>query len=151
MMDSDYRMEFKGLRDEFRMIRDEVLFNLMDRDIHNAKWGLNPAAIMCDSSGADVFTTSPSDQQATPNSTESSNSSENQEQQQLIVRNEQSRAPEPIQNPFLLELPNDTDMVYSPPAEATQRSRKGHKKSRQGCFNCKKRKIKVCPRFRQPG
>jgi len=25
-----------------------------------------------------------------------------------------------------------------------QRSRKGHRKSRQGCFNCKRRKIKVC-------
>lgn len=28
--------------------------------------------------------------------------------------------------------------------EVVQKSRKGHKKSRQGCFNCKKRKIKVC-------
>jgi len=148
-MDPDYRIQFKGLRDEFRMIRDEVLFNLMDRDFLNAKWGLNPPGIMCDSSGADFINSSPSDQQATPNSTESSGSSDNQQNQQLTVRAERPRSHEPIQNPFLLDV--STDMVDSPPAEVNQRSRKGHKKSRQGCFNCKKRKIKVCPRFRQPG
>lgn len=29
------------------------------------------------------------------------------------------------------------------------RPRKGHRKSRQGCFNCKKRKIKVCAHLTQ--
>jgi hypothetical protein len=30
-----------------------------------------------------------------------------------------------------------------PDLKLAQRSRKGHRKSRQGCFNCKRRKIKV--------
>ena len=35
--------------------------------------------------------------------------------------------------------------------EVVQKSRKGHKKSRQGCFNCKKRKIKVCSSILEKG
>jgi hypothetical protein len=147
-MDSDYRIEFKDLRDEFRMIRDGVISNMMNRDFLNVGWGLSPAGIMCDGSGADLFTTSPSDQQATPNSNDSSSSFENH---QMVLRDEQTRSHNPIKNPFLLKEPRETDLVDSPPAEAIQRPRKGHKKSRQGCYNCKKRKIKVRPRFRESG
>jgi len=30
--------------------------------------------------------------------------------------------------------------------QAKRRGRKGHTKSRKGCFNCKRARIKVCPR-----
>jgi len=123
-MDPDYRIEFKDLRDEFRMIRDGVISNVMNRDFVNVGWG--PAGIMCDGSGADLFTTSSSDQQATSSSNESPSSSETQ---QMVLRDEQTRSHDPIKNPLLLKEPREKEWVDSPPAEATQRSRKGHKKS----------------------
>lgn len=40
--------------------------------------------------------------------------------------------------PYPLEIPG-----RYPDMRLSQRTRKGHRKSRQGCYNCKKRKIKV--------
>ena len=41
--------------------------------------------------------------------------------------------------------PNQVEEIRSHQSDVTQgvSSRKGHKKSRQGCYNCKRRKIKV--------
>lgn len=147
-MNSDYRIEFQDLRDEFRMVRDGVISSVMNRDFLDGGWGLSPAAILGDGVGADISTESPSDQQTTPSSKESSSCGSRQE----ILRDGKIWSHDVIKNPFPFEEPRETSLVESPPAEAAQRLRKGYKKSRQGCFNCKKRKIKVrLPRMRDLG
>lgn len=42
------------------------------------------------------------------------------------------------------ESSQESDPQSNDGEEVVRSGRKGHKKSRQGCFNCKKRKIKVC-------
>ncbi|TVY14238.1 Sterol uptake control protein 2 [Lachnellula arida] len=139
-MDSGYRIEFRDLRDEFCMVRDGVISSVLNRDFLDGGWGLSTTAILGDGVGADISTTSPSDQQTNSGFKESSSC----DSQQKVLRDGQIWSHDVIQNSSLFDEPRETALVESPPAEAAQRPRKGHRKSRQGCFNCKQRKIK-CP------
>ncbi|TVY88274.1 Sterol uptake control protein [Lachnellula willkommii] len=137
-MDSNYCIEFRDLRDEFCMVRDGVISSILNRDFLDGGWGLSPAAILSDGVEAGISTELPLDQRTTPDFKESSSC----DSQQKILRDGQIWSHDVIQNPVPFEEPMETALVESPPAEAARRPRKGHKKSRQGCFNCKKRKIK---------
>lgn len=125
-MDSDYRIEFKDFCDEFREIRDGVMSTVMNRGFLNAHWGLIPAGIMRHSSGADIYTSSFSNQ-TTPISDLSTSSSESLH---AGFRDEEIKSNDPDQNLVLPDDLKEASSVALPAAQANQRSRKGHRKSR---------------------
>ena len=146
-MDHSYATDFRYFRDEYMRFKGSPFINHSPR-VMGQEW-LNPA--ICDGSGTPELgsyaaSTSPSSsRQRTPQVSPPSSDSKS------AIAREAPNAGE--------EAPNGTDGEGSekPDHQVTkngepsaseavlppQRSRKGHKKSRQGCYNCKRRKIKV--------
>ncbi|TVY81757.1 Sterol uptake control protein [Lachnellula suecica] len=127
-MDAGFHIEYKDLRDEFRQVRDGVISTLMGRNFPEGDSG----GIMGDEGQTlDPLFSSPSDQEANSKMKESNSPSEDYDfrhkAQETGWSHDQTTA-------------NEKD--HFSPTKASQRPRKGHRKSRQGCFNCKKRKVK---------
>jgi hypothetical protein len=150
-MNPNYVAEFRNFRDEFRRFRESPFINhnpvVMDQEWLNspAFFGRSGTSTREDASYTASTSLSSSSQRATPISTPSSSDSK------FAIAREESNADEEAtdgnDSEGLKERGHQVTENGESPASgakiAPQRSRKGHKKSRQGCYNCKRRKIKV--------
>jgi hypothetical protein len=144
-MNHDFSQQFTLLREQFRSLAKGVkIKSVMDQQSLNADW-LMPGMLNAStrSPGTDSFSGSSSSHLSPFKSSESSHSS---------TESETPRSDEPKAGSDIVEtsLRQQTQSVLEQgrtslgDATVTHRSRKGHRKSREGCFNCKRRKIKVC-------
>ncbi|KAN0104172.1 hypothetical protein V8E51_009917 [Hyaloscypha variabilis] len=148
-MQNDYPEQFNILRDEFRLLQSRLKINsTMADQILNMSWLSTSTAQPEESSmstEAEPSIGSSSSHLSPFKSCESSHSS-------LESERAQSEAPTAMffSEPDGLETPlpqthrrvAGTGEKTLPGSNVVQKSRKGHKKSRVGCFNCKRRKIK---------
>lgn len=151
-MNHDFSQQFNILREEFRLLANGIkIKSVMDKPTLNSSW-LMPAMFHASmgSIANDPFSASSSSQLSPLKCSESSHSSTESETAQsdepkatTFSGSDDVEAPPQRQAQSILE-PDKKSLVG--PA-VTQRSRKGHRKSREGCFNCKRRKIKVCIRL----
>ena len=148
-MNHSYIAEFRNFRDEFRRFRESPFINhnpvAMDQE-----WLNNPAFFGGSGTREEASYTastslSSASQRATPISTPSSSDSK------IAIAREEPNADEEAADGNDSEGLKEVEHQVTENGESLasgvkippQRSRKGHKKSRQGCYNCKRRKIKV--------
>jgi hypothetical protein len=146
-MQDDFLDQFSILREEFRLLQGGFSFkNTMEQPSSNGWLGsalLNATGRRTDTGSSFALSSS----SLSPfRSSESSHSSTESERAQsevptaTIVSGSDDLAA-PLRRPYR----DNAENVEKPLGGSTgnPRSRKGHKKSREGCFNCKRRKIKV--------
>ncbi len=146
-MQSDFKDQYRFLRDEFRRTARGGCINVdseMNRAAFNSSW---PSPTGLDQSAGTSGHASSSSMRTTPKSSDSSHSPEDAGTTTIIIR-----------HGVALGTENGSSSSSTPPLRdqtaepediledglPSHRPRKGHKKSRGGCFNCKRRKIKVC-------
>jgi hypothetical protein len=145
MMDHNYLDQFRNLRDDFKQFQHESPTEDPMRTLEEI-W-LSPSAIDLGSTNELEPRTQPSsssNQRVNPILTPSSNSVGGAEARLSLSEEETNSenvsatggSAEGV-NHILGESHAGLDVSHHP------RPRKGHKKSRQGCYNCKRRKIKV--------
>lgn len=146
-MQSDFKDQYRFLRDEFRRFQQGGCINVdseMNRAAFNSSW---PSPAGLDGSGISGHASS-SSMRTTPKSSDSSDSPEEAGTTNFIVRRGVASEPENRRSSSSSTPPRQ-DQTAEPDdiledGLPSHRPRKGHKKSRGGCFNCKRRKIKVC-------
>jgi hypothetical protein len=143
-MDQDYHLRYKTLRDEFRSFADGGCINInkeMNDAAFNSNWP-NPEGAEHDNL---PISRSYSSKRTTPKSSNSSDSPEETDfVEQIVTKPWPTLAQDGID--FLQQQSTPVDQALAQPIDTLAgevRPRKGHKKSRGGCYNCKKRKIKV--------
>ena len=148
-MNHNYVAEFRDFRDEFRRFKESPPINynpvVMDQEWLNSPAFFGGSGTREEASYTASTFLSSSSQRATPISTPSSSDSK------FAITKEEPNADEEATDgndgEDLKEVEHQVTENGESPASAVkippQRSRKGHKKSRQGCYNCKRRKIKV--------
>jgi len=152
-MDHDFSRQFNILREEFRLLTNEVkIKSVMDEPALNSSW-LMPAMFHASIGGKanDPFSASSSSHLSPFKSSEPSHSPTESETAQsdepkvtTFSGSDDVEAPPQWQAQSILEP--DKNSLVEP--TVTKQSRKGHRKSREGCFNCKRRKIKVYIRLK---
>jgi hypothetical protein len=145
-MNHDYRNQFHILREEFRVFRDgATLSNKMNGTFLSEHW---PDPAMFDGPGIIGAETHPSapGQRETPMSSSTISSDSTPECETEVSSQLASRKQKPSSDPSdcdPIDKQLDIRESLATASSVPQKSRKGHKKSRQGCFNCKRRKIKA--------
>jgi hypothetical protein len=148
-MNHDYRNQFHILCEEFRVFRDgATLSNKMNGTFLSEHWLSSPDPAMLDGPGIIEAETHPSapSQRETPMSSSAISSDptpecEREASSQLASRKRKPSLDPSDWDPVGKQL--DIQESLATASSVPQNSRKGHKKSRQGCFNCKRRKIKA--------
>ncbi|RDL33739.1 uncharacterized protein BP5553_08107 [Venustampulla echinocandica] len=157
-MNTDYRIQFLLLRDEFHVIRERALADMNDHTSLQGIW-VHPAKSSAEME-IEFEKLGPEDDrylsQHFPSCQGSFTSSDNGQTPQVgpSMGNMVYDAPNSNSTPEDSSSLNTPECVlaHCPPlkvvecpnteAKSRPRPRKGHKKSRHGCFNCKSRKIK---------
>jgi hypothetical protein len=134
-MDTEYRREFKILREKFRVLRDGIIYDILHPKNGNGTRIRNP---MGELDGNEVNKSYASlccnDQTISTADSQTIKLGCNIFQSRDIIARRSLNA-----SNSLPCLP-----AYSSGLDVPRRPKKGHKKSRQGCFSCKKRRVKVC-------
>lgn len=157
-------MEFRLLRDEFHMIRERALIEIKNHTILQGIWSHlieNDAEMEIEferlgpEDGLYLSHQPSPSYQDTPISTESGKTPQPSPSMENVLydthnSNSVPKGPSPSsisESPEsgLIHCPTpETIPCHKTEAKSKPRPRKGHKKSRHGCFSCKSRKIKVC-------
>lgn len=141
-MQLDFLDEYQKLRDEFRQAQAGGCASI-DRSLNTALYNANWQASKIDGTSPSVATSSSDESPCNSSSSlEESNVSLSPDSRGLavIASNAVVAGKSVRKHAAAFKLADKaTSEIYS-----DHRPRKGHKKSRGGCFNCKKRKIKVC-------
>jgi hypothetical protein len=145
-MNDGYVTEFRTFRDEFRIFKEST-YTTDDPALMNQEW-LNPAFFGGSGTrgeGSYAASLSSSSQRATPILTPSSDSASAIARAEAAADEEATngKGGDDLKDGEDLQVTGTDDSPASGIRQPSQRSRKGHKKSRQGCYNCKRRKIKV--------
>ncbi len=126
------------LRDEFRLLKDGIkIKRTLDVQVLSNTW-LAPAVVK-QIPGTDLLSGSASDQ---PSPCKSSNPLHSSAESETTQADEPNKSKMLVQRPTKCRSDECGDSLDGD--RLPQTSRKGHRKSREGCFNCKRRKIKVC-------
>ena len=144
-MKPDYLYEYRKLRDEFRQAQVGGCASI-DRSLnlasYNSSWQPSQIDQQLSSVGSNLLNRS-SDGSPTP-----------PEDISTSIGTDANVLRETTTNAFASSRSGREDgaashLADTPPSEVypEHRPRKGHRKSRGGCFNCKKRKIKVCQKL----
>lgn len=147
IMNRNYVSAFRSFRDEFRIYKQSpsMIPPMMDQSLLSQ--GLSDGSGTPDNTGepscAASLSLASSSQRVTPILTPPLDSTS-------VIGNRSSTAEGvPFSSNDLKNSPEEVQVAENnghpaPPVQVPpQSSRKGHKKSRQGCYNCKRRKIKV--------
>lgn len=149
MMNHNYVATFRSFRDEFKMFKQSPFIthttNTQGMDQSWLSPGFDRSGTRdteTESYTAASTSLSSSSQHATPTSAPSSDSPSSTTKtataadEEASLRDRSDRVKDSLEDEV-----QEAEVNYV--KISPQRSRKGHKKSRQGCFNCKRRKIKV--------
>ena len=147
-MNHNYQTEFQFFRDEFRRFKEVMTIHNDVRSAAREEYSVSQSEADASSmhkTTKESLSPSSSSQHATPTFTPSSDSFARISSRESRIDALRSNANDEEILPAGREHQPETENVHSLPLEPTiaQRSRKGHRKSRQGCYNCKRRKIKV--------
>lgn len=152
-MNYDFSEQFTILRNEFRSLKNGIKSkSMLDAPALNDIW-LKPAVLNASkqSRGIDLLLGSASDQPSPFKSSEPSDSSAESEitlsdEPKIVTSSRPNKSRTPVQRGTQCISDRGEDSLDG--ITLQQGSRKGHRKSREGCFNCKRRKIKVCTRLK---
>jgi hypothetical protein len=142
-MKPDYLHEYRKLRDEFRQAQTGGCANV-DRSLNMASYNASWQTLSIDEELSSI--------ESNPMNKSSDDSFSPPEDISTSVGTDTDVVREPRTRASRESVRTDrapSHLADVPPSEVypEHRPRKGHKKSRGGCFNCKKRKIKVRPKF----
>lgn len=146
-MQDDFLDQFSILREEFRLLQGGFRFkNAMEQPLNNGCLGsalLNATERRTDTRSS--LALSSSSRSPFKSSEPSHSSTESERAQSEVPTDTFLSGSDDLAAPLRRHYQNITENVDQPLDGSTgnPRSKMGHKKSRQGCFNCKRRKIKV--------